>query len=98
MNVHTEKVQLFSERRTELMNITTLAKEIVAKSRVPKRVVHIFTTHTTTADMINENEPGLERYVVALLISSAREDADYCYHDFFYKDDRMAVTDREEDT
>lgn len=91
MKIHTEKVELLSEKPTELVNVTTLVKETLAKSGVRDGVLHIFTTHTTTALTINENEPGLERDIVALLMSIVREDGDYHHHHFFYKDGRMAV-------
>ena len=91
MKVHTEKIELLSERQTELMNVTDLVAKTVAKSGVRDGVLHIFTTHTTAALTINENEPGLERDVVTFLKSLVKEDGDYYHHHFFYKDGRMAV-------
>lgn len=91
MKVHTEKIELLSERQTELMNVTDLVAETVAKSGVRDGVLHIYTTHTTSALTINENEAGLERDVVTFLKSLVKEDGDYYHHHFFYKDGRMAV-------
>lgn len=47
MKIHREKVELLSEKPTELVNVTTLVKETLTKSGVRDGVLHIFTTHTT---------------------------------------------------
>ncbi|OYT41905.1 MAG: hypothetical protein B6U86_01555 [Candidatus Altiarchaeales archaeon ex4484_43] len=53
------EIQVKSNRRTELIDITDMINSIIAKSEAGDGIALIFTKHTTVALIVNENEAGL---------------------------------------
>jgi len=66
-----ERIEIETRGSTELIDITGKVKEIVkSKSKsgdVDSGICVIFTKHTTAGIIINENEAGLKRDILALL-------------------------------
>ena len=50
-----------TSRETQFVDITGEVERVARESGVKEGAVNIFTRHTTTAIIINENEPGLLR-------------------------------------
>jgi secondary thiamine-phosphate synthase enzyme len=59
MDTFTKDIELSSSEKTDIIDVTERVKAIVAESRISSGIVTLFTTHTTTAIRINENEKGL---------------------------------------
>jgi secondary thiamine-phosphate synthase enzyme len=53
------RVQLSSERRVQFIDITELVSETVRRAGIRDGILNVQTRHTTTAVVVNENEPGL---------------------------------------
>ncbi len=62
-----ERIEIKTRESTELIDITGKVKEIVNSKDVDSGICVIFTKHTTTGIIINENESGLKRDILALL-------------------------------
>ncbi|RLI86839.1 MAG: YjbQ family protein [Archaeoglobales archaeon] len=60
-------IEIKTNRRVELIDITERVREIVERSDVEDGIVVIYTRHTTTAVIINENERGLMEDVIVTL-------------------------------
>jgi len=60
-------IEIKTNRRVELIDITERVKKIVERSDVEDGIVVIYTRHTTTAVIINENERGLMEDVIVTL-------------------------------
>ncbi|AEH24138.1 secondary thiamine-phosphate synthase enzyme YjbQ [Pyrococcus yayanosii] len=54
-----EKISFRTSREVEIIDITGKVADIVKRSGVGSGIALVFTKHTTTAVIINENEPGL---------------------------------------
>ena len=57
--VETHTIQLQTEGRNHIIDITSRVKEVVERSKVDSGIVTIFVKASTAALMINENEAGL---------------------------------------
>ncbi len=53
------EIELFTKKEFEIIDITPKINEIIKKSNINEGIVIIFTKHTTTALIINENESRL---------------------------------------
>ncbi len=62
-----ERLYIGTRESAELIDITGKVKEIVKSSVVDSGICVIFTKHTTSGIIINENEAGLKRDFLALL-------------------------------
>jgi secondary thiamine-phosphate synthase enzyme len=62
-----ERIELSTRGSTELVDITGEVKGIVSRSSVESGLCVIFTKHTTTGIIINENEGGLRSDILKLL-------------------------------
>jgi len=62
-----ERIEIGTRESTELIDITGKVKEIVKSRGVDSGICVIFTKHTTSGIIINENEAGLKRDILALL-------------------------------
>ncbi|MEA2075717.1 MAG: secondary thiamine-phosphate synthase enzyme YjbQ [Euryarchaeota archaeon] len=62
-----ERIEIRTKESTELIDITREVKGIVSSKRVDSGVCVIFTKHTTTGIVINENEAGLKSDILTLL-------------------------------
>lgn len=56
-----QTISVKTSRETQFIDITGEVEKVVRESGVKEGAVNIFTRHTTTAIIINENEPGLLR-------------------------------------
>jgi len=76
-----DEVELRTERRTQFIDITDLVAERVRRSGITDGVVNVQTQHTTTAILVNENEPLLLQDLEELMEFWAPSDVDYRHDD-----------------
>jgi secondary thiamine-phosphate synthase enzyme len=62
-----ERIEIRTKESTELVDITQKVREIVSRKGVDSGVCVIFTKHTTTGIIINENESGLRNDILRIL-------------------------------
>lgn len=79
MNFINEEIILNTDKKVELINITSRINEIIIKNNIHEGLVNISTTHTTSAIIINEDEPGLKKDIINFFDNIVPED-DY-FHD-----------------
>ena len=60
-------IEIKTSRRIEIVDITDKVREIVEKHDVTDGIVVVYTKHTTTAIIINENESGLKEDIISIL-------------------------------
>ncbi len=60
-------IEIKTSKRIEVVDITDKVREIVEKYDVKDGIAVVFTKHTTTAIIINENESGLKEDVINVL-------------------------------
>jgi len=65
--IRSEVISVRTTRETEFVDITRDVEKAVRNSGINEGIASIFTKHTTTAIVINENEPGLLRDYEKLL-------------------------------
>ena len=58
MKVHTEEVRLSTGKDIEIVNITDKVNEVAKKSGILEGICFVYSLHTTTAIIVNENESG----------------------------------------
>jgi secondary thiamine-phosphate synthase enzyme len=63
----TERLRLRTRARVEFVDVTEAVERTVRRSGVAQGLVCIQTQHTTTAVVVNENEPGLLEDMVDVL-------------------------------
>ena len=78
---YTDLFELRTAESQQFIDLTELVAERVRRSRIRDGFVNVQTRHTTTAVMINENEPGLLHDVSDLLTRLAPRDASYRHDD-----------------
>jgi secondary thiamine-phosphate synthase enzyme len=62
-----EIIEIKTKKSTELIDITRDVKESVKVANIDSGICVVFTKHTTTGIIINENEVGLKSDILALL-------------------------------
>ncbi len=62
-----DRIEIGTKESTELIDITREVKGIVSRSSVKSGLCVVFTKHTTTGIIINENETGLRSDILKLL-------------------------------
>ena len=62
-----ERIELSTKESTELVDITREVKGIVSRKNLDSGICVIFTKHTTTGIIINENEAGLRSDILRML-------------------------------
>jgi secondary thiamine-phosphate synthase enzyme len=62
-----ERLEIRTKESTELIDITREVNGIVERKSVDSGICVIFTKHTTTGIIINENEAGLKNDILMLL-------------------------------
>jgi secondary thiamine-phosphate synthase enzyme len=82
LRVYPELISLETEGCLQFIDITDSVLELVRRSGVRNGLVNIQTRHTTTAIMINENEPLLIQDLRRTLQALAPHDAAYQHDDF----------------
>ncbi len=64
MSVHFEELEVKTNSRTQMVNITGKVRKAVEESGIENGLCLINSVHTTTAIVINEDESGLKRDIV----------------------------------
>jgi len=59
MKCFTEEIEINSSEKTDFVDVTEDIKKVVGALKVMDGIANIYTTHTTTAIRINENEERL---------------------------------------
>ena len=54
-----DKLMINSSKRTEIMDITSKVQLVIDKSQIQNGIINIFSKHSTSAIVVNENEKGL---------------------------------------
>ncbi len=75
-------IRLHSRECLQFIDITSEVKEIVFRAGVRNGLVNVQTKHTTTAIIVNENEPLLHEDLKQLLERLAPCSAEYQHNDF----------------
>ena len=91
MKVYLKEYTILTKRFNEIINISEKVKETVHESGIKNGIALVFSKHTTTGVIINENEPGLEKDIPEFLRRIVDKSGEYNHHHFFYKDGRMAI-------
>jgi secondary thiamine-phosphate synthase enzyme len=60
-------IEVKTNKRIEIIDITNEVRKVVEKSDVKDGIVVVYTTHTTTAIIINENESRLKEDILNIL-------------------------------
>lgn len=75
-----ERINIRTNRRIELVDITEQVNEVVARSKVKEGICFLFCPHTTAGLTINENaDPSVRRDIINTLNKLAPEDAGYSH-------------------
>ncbi len=72
-------IQINTSRRVEVVDITPDVQKEVEKSGIKDGLAVVYTPHTTTAIVINENEPGLIEDIVFVLDKLVPRGAGYMH-------------------
>ena len=86
-----ERVTLQTRSETELINITPIVRDIVARSGVQTGTVFVLTMHTTTALTVNEGLPDLEMDIAEMITRLVPEGAPYHHARFLHSDGQNAI-------
>ena len=62
-----DRIEIRTKESTELIDITPNVKKIVSQKDVDSGVCVVFTKHTTTGIIVNENEAGLRNDILRIL-------------------------------
>jgi secondary thiamine-phosphate synthase enzyme len=76
---------------TELIDITSRVRQVVAETDVAEGIVYVTTLHTTSGITVNEGLPDVEDDVTAMLHRLAPEADGYQHSRFLHSDGQMAV-------
>jgi len=77
MNMMMDSVDIRSDRRVEIINITDKLDNALKKSRIKNGIMNVFTKHTTSGIVINENESRLIKDLENALESLIPTDKNY---------------------
>jgi secondary thiamine-phosphate synthase enzyme len=80
-------IRLHTRECLQFIDITSEVKEIVIRAGVRNGLVNVQTKHTTTAIIVNENEPLLHEDLKQLLEQLAPCSAEYQHNDFSRRTD-----------
>jgi secondary thiamine-phosphate synthase enzyme len=92
--VYHDRVDLRTERRIQFIDLTELVAERVRRSGIRHGTVQIQTRHTTTAIVVNENEPLLQQDLEELMELWAPGDVDYRHDDLRIRQSPIAADER----
>jgi secondary thiamine-phosphate synthase enzyme len=93
--IHHAAIHLKTRECLQLIDLTDRVAELVETSGIRSGIVNIQTRHTTTAVIINENEPLLLNDMKATLERLAPQDIDYSHNDFTIRTDNLLDDERE---
>lgn len=75
-----EKINIRTDRRVDLIDITDKVQSVVAKSKVKQGICFLFSPHTTAGLTINENaDPSVRRDIINTLSKLVPENAGYSH-------------------
>ena len=60
-------IEIQTSKRVEIIDITSEVQKVVEETNVKDGIAVVYTQHTTTAIIINENESGLKEDIVFVL-------------------------------
>ena len=75
-----EVLSLKSSCKTDVIDITSMLEDVVKRHEVSDGLLNVYTTHTTSSIVINENESGLVEDIKALFSVIARDSLDYMHN------------------
>lgn len=82
MKFYNEEINLKTEKAYHFINLTDQIKDAVKKSGIKNGIINVQTLHTTTAIVVNEDEPLLLRDIERHLEQFAKQGLSY-HHDNF---------------
>lgn len=82
MKFYNEEIKVRTEKTYHFINLTDQVKEAVKKSGIKNGLINVQTLHTTTAIVVNEDEPLLLQDIERHLERFAEQGLSY-YHDNF---------------
>jgi len=88
LKFYNDLFELRTEEPLQFIDLTELVAERVRRSGIVNGLVNVQTRHSTTAIVVNENEPGLLQDVTDLLTRLAPREASYRHDNL---DDRPLV-------
>jgi len=80
MKIISNEIDLQTSKRMEIVDITSKVREIVKSTGIKNGIINIFTRHSTSAIVINENESGLVKDFENLLKKIVPENNDYVHN------------------
>ena len=54
-----DEITINSSKKTEIIDITSKIQLVIEESQIKSGIINIFSKHSTSAIVVNENEPGL---------------------------------------
>lgn len=81
LQVYHDLVELRTQRHLQFIDLTELVAERVRRSGIAHGLVNVQTRHTTTAIVVNENEPRLLDDLTDMLARLAPREAAYRHND-----------------
>jgi secondary thiamine-phosphate synthase enzyme len=82
LKIYYDSIYLQTQECLQFIDLTDLIIELVRESGVGYGVVNVQTKHTTTAIVVNENEPLLLEDMKRILERFAPQDGEYQHNDF----------------
>jgi secondary thiamine-phosphate synthase enzyme len=82
LRAHHDVIRLQTSECLEFIDLTSYVAGVVARSGIRHGMVNVQTKHTTTALIVNENEPLLIEDLKRLLDTHAPRDGEYEHNDF----------------
>ncbi len=80
MKIISNEIDLQTSKRLEIVDISSKISEIVKSTGIKNGMINIFTRHSTSAIVINENESGLVKDFENLLKKIVPENGDYAHN------------------
>ena len=80
MKIISNEIDLKTSKRMEIVDISSKVGEIVKSTGIKNGIINIFTRHSTSAIVINENESGLVKDFENLLKKIVPENNDYFHN------------------
>ncbi|MDP3623254.1 MAG: secondary thiamine-phosphate synthase enzyme YjbQ [Methanobacteriaceae archaeon] len=77
MKIITDEINIKTSKDLEIVDISSKISEIVKSSKIKHGLINIFTRHSTSAIVINENEPRLIKDFENLLMKIVPENETY---------------------
>jgi secondary thiamine-phosphate synthase enzyme len=85
------RIGLQTHHDTELINITPKVVDLVQSSGIKYGIVFVLSLHTTTAIIVNEGLPDLEKDIIEMIQRLAPDEHTYHHARFLHSDGQMAV-------